>query len=176
MTCYFRKEQETEPNRPKRTEPVNSGTGRNRTRNRTEPDRATTRPKNAGRTASNRENSFSEPNQTEPINFRKSPEAKRTEPNRFLPVLCTRHRCQKPSIRYSSRLSIPNDDSVYSGRWKRTVGFHNFNLRIYNLRVSNPNKLIVDVFLTRCRISMCQGLGPKQKQLNFGNRPYDSRV
>ena len=42
-----------------------------------------------------------------------------------------------------------------------TVGFHNFNLRIFNLRVSNPNKLIVDV-LTRCRISMCQGLGPKQ--------------
>ena len=42
------------------------------------------------------------------------------------------------------------------------VGFHNFNLRIFNLRVSNPNKLIVDVFLTRCRISMCQGLGPKK--------------
>ena len=33
--------------------------------------------------------------------------------------------------------------------------------RIFNTRVSNPNKLIVDVFLTRCRISMCQGLGPK---------------
>ena len=30
----------------------------------------------------------------------------------------------------------------------QTVGFHNFNLRNYNLRVSNPNKLIVDVFLT----------------------------
>ena len=43
-----------------------------------------------------------------------------------------------------------------------TVGFHNFNLRIFNLRVSNPNKLIVDVFLTRCRISICQGLGPKK--------------
>ena len=27
-----------------------------------------------------------------------------------------------------------------------TVGFHNFNLRIFNLRVSNPSKLIVDVF------------------------------
>ena len=45
---------------------------------------------------------------------------------------------------------------------RTTVGFHNFNLRIFNLRVSNPNKLIVDVFLTRCRISMCQGLGPKK--------------
>ena len=42
-----------------------------------------------------------------------------------------------------------------------TVGFHNFNLRIFNLRVSNPNKLSVDVFSTRCGISMCQGLGPK---------------
>ena len=46
--------------------------------------------------------------------------------------------------------------------FKCTVGFHNFNLRIFNLRVSNPNKLTVDVFLTRCRISMCQGLGPKK--------------
>ena len=27
-----------------------------------------------------------------------------------------------------------------------TPGFHNFNLRIFNLRVSNPNKFIVDVF------------------------------
>ena len=26
------------------------------------------------------------------------------------------------------------------------VGFHNFNLQTFNLRVSNPNKLIVDVF------------------------------
>ena len=43
-----------------------------------------------------------------------------------------------------------------------TVGFHNFNLRIFNSRAPNPNKLIVDVFLTRCRISMCQGLGPKK--------------
>ena len=42
-----------------------------------------------------------------------------------------------------------------------TVGFHNFNLRIFNLRVSNPNKFIVDAFLTRCRISMRQSLGPK---------------
>ena len=40
--------------------------------------------------------------------------------------------------------------------------FHNFNLRIFNLRVSNPDKFIVDVFLTRCGISMCQSLGPKK--------------
>ena len=43
----------------------------------------------------------------------------------------------------------------------RTISiFHNFNLRIFNLRVSNPNELIVDVVLTRFRISICQGLGP----------------
>ena len=28
----------------------------------------------------------------------------------------------------------------------RTVGFHNFNLRIFNLRVSNPDKSIVVTF------------------------------
>ena len=43
-----------------------------------------------------------------------------------------------------------------------TVGFHNFNLRIFNLRVSNPDKLIVDVCLTRCRIPVRQGLGPEK--------------
>ena len=48
------------------------------------------------------------------------------------------------------------------GSEARTVDFHNFNLRIFNLRVSNPNNLIVGVFLTRRRISMCQGLGPKK--------------
>ena len=51
---------------------------------------------------------------------------------------------------------------VYIYIYSNTVGFHNFNLRIFNLRVSNPKKLIVDAFLTRCRISMCQGLGPKK--------------
>ena len=51
---------------------------------------------------------------------------------------------------------------TYFDTYACTVGFHNFNLRIFNLRVSNPNKLIVEVFLTRCRISMCQGLGPKK--------------
>ena len=31
------------------------------------------------------------------------------------------------------------------------------------MRVSNPSKLIVDgFFLTRCRISVCQGLGPNK--------------
>ena len=56
----------TEPAKPNRTEPLNSGTGRNRTRTRTEPNRTEPRRtrKNAGRTASNRkhENWRTEPN------------------------------------------------------------------------------------------------------------------
>ena len=48
-----------------------------------------------------------------------------------------------------------------------TVGFYNFNLRVFNLRVSNPNKLIVHVFLTRCRISMCHGLGQTKNTMKF---------
>ena len=48
-----------------------------------------------------------------------------------------------------------------NGGGRITVGFHDSNLQIFNLRVSNPNELIVDVFLTRYRISTCQGLGPK---------------
>ena len=58
----------------------------------------------------------------------------------------------------------------------RAVGFHNFNLRIFNLRVSNPNKSIVDVFLTRCRISMRQGLGPEKhdeiSEIDRSRTPY----
>ena len=61
-------EEETEPSRPNRTEP---GNFRRRPEldaetNRTEPDRATTRPKSAGWSALNREMYFSEPNRTEP--------------------------------------------------------------------------------------------------------------
>ena len=39
---------------------------------------------------------------------------------------------------------LPNSSILY--KYVYTTGFHNFNLRIFNLRVSNPNKLIVDVF------------------------------
>ena len=31
-------------------------------------------------------------------------------------------------------------------RYVRTLGFHNFNLRIFNLRIPNPSKLTVYVF------------------------------
>ena len=68
--------------------------------NRTEPDRATTSPKNAGRSASNREIELSEPNRVEPIHFRSEP--KRIEPNRFLPA---RRRTASSSSRTSSRSS-----------------------------------------------------------------------
>ena len=56
-----------------------------------------------------------------------------------------------------------------------TVGFHNFDLRIFNLRVSSPNNLIGDAFLTRCRISMCQGLGPdKHDEISEIDRMFGS--
>ena len=60
---------------------------------------------------------------------------------------------------------------LYQVILSHTVGFHNFNLRIVNLRVSIPNKLVVDVLMTQCRISMCQGLGPNKHE-HLGNRPY----
>ena len=73
---------QTEPAKPKRIEAFDSGTGRNRTRKRTEPNRTKPRRvrKTAGRTASNREQSFSESNRTEPIIFRIV--RNRTESNR----------------------------------------------------------------------------------------------
>ena len=68
---------------------------------------------------------------------------------------------------------IPLSLSIYIYIYIYTVGFHNFNLRIFNLRVSNPNKSIVDVFFTRCRISMCQGLGPtKHDEISEIGRIY----
>ena len=46
----------------------------------------------------------------------------------------------------------------YSG----TVGFHNYNLRIFNLKVSNPNKLIVDVFVDTMSDFNVPGSRPKK--------------
>ena len=43
-----------------------------------------------------------------------------------------------------------------------TVGFHNLNLRIFNLRVSNPNKLIVDVFFDTISDFNVPGSRPKK--------------
>ena len=42
------------------------------------------------------------------------------------------------------------------------VGFHNFNLRIFNSRVSNPNKLIVDVFVDTMSDFNVPGSRPKK--------------
>ena len=43
-----------------------------------------------------------------------------------------------------------------------TVGFHDFNLRIFNMRVSNPNKLIVDVFFDTMSDFNVPGSRPKK--------------
>ena len=42
------------------------------------------------------------------------------------------------------------------------VGFHNFNLRIFNLRVSNPNKLIVNIFFDTMSDFNVPGSRPKE--------------
>ena len=76
----------TEPAEPYRTEPFTSGTGRNRTRNRTEPNR--TEPLCVRKTQAEprRTGKHICPNRTEPNDeLSKSPEPKRIEPNRFLP-------------------------------------------------------------------------------------------
>ena len=73
--------------------------------NRTE-HRATTRPRNAGRTASNRENYISEPTRTEPINFRKVPN--RNESNRTGSLLPWRRRPSPGPRRRPRHRSSPN--------------------------------------------------------------------
>ena len=62
-----------------------------------------------------------------------------------------------------------------------TVGFHNFNLRVQFESFKSGHSL--NIFLTRCRISMCQGFSPKKHDkkvaavgeqpplIGFGNRP-----
>ena len=42
------------------------------------------------------------------------------------------------------------------------VGFHNFNLRIFNLRVPDPNRLIVDVFVDTMSDFNVPGSRPKK--------------
>ena len=46
----------------------------------------------------------------------------------------------------SSWLGASLEDASTQAGGVNTVGFQNFNLRIFNSRVSNPNNLIVDVF------------------------------
>ena len=48
------------------------------------------------------------------------------------------------------------------GEAPTTVGFHNFNLIIFNLRVSNPNKLIVNVFFDTMSDFNVPGSRPKK--------------
>ena len=62
--------------------------------------------------------------------------------------------------------------------WRNTVGFHNFNLRIVNLRVSNPNKLIVDAFVDTMSDFNVPGSRPNKittkfrKSTVWGGVPY----
>ena len=67
---------------------------------------------------------------------------------------------------YHSVLVITSCADFYRAGWPqpiaRTVGFHNFNLRIFNLRVSNPNKSIVDVFVDTMSDFNVPGSRPKK--------------
>ena len=58
---------------------------------------------------------------------------------------------------------IPGVDSMHIDLHEAvaTVGFHNINLRIFNLRVSNPNNLIVDVFFDTMSDFKVPGSRPK---------------
>ena len=51
--------------------------------------------------------------------------------------------------------------------WDLTVGFHNFNLRIFELRVSNPNKLSVDVFFDTMWDFNVPGSRPNKNTIKF---------
>ena len=56
-----------------------------------------------------------------------------------------------------------------------TPSFHNFNFRIFNLRIPNPNKLIVNVFFDTMSDFNVPKFRPKKIRLNFGNRPYPGK-
>ena len=47
------------------------------------------------------------------------------------------------------------------------VGFHNFNLRMFNWRVSNPNKSIVDVFCGHDVGFQCARVSAQKKTMKF---------
>ena len=50
---------------------------------------------------------------------------------------------------------------------RRSVGVHNFNLRIFNLRVSNPNSLIVDVLFDTMSDLDVPGSRPNKNTMKF---------
>ena len=59
------------------------------------------------------------------------------------------------------------DDTKYASLHDTTVGFHHFNLRIFNSRVSNPKNKNVVYLSVLSRISNYQGLGRKNKHENL---------
>ena len=55
-----------------------------------------------------------------------------------------------------------NNHHHHNDTTNNTIGFHNFNLRIFNLIVSNPNKLIVDVLFGTMSDFNVPGSRPKK--------------
>ena len=78
---------------------------------------------------------------------------------------------------YSNKLNSNNNEKGLGGvrgararrpaRVDTTVSFHNFNLRIFNLRVSNPHKLIVDVFFDTMSDFNVPGSRPNKNTMKF---------
>ena len=62
-------------------------------------------------------------------------------------------------LKLDERTQPPAGFCTSEGRLK--VGFNNLNLRIFNLRVSNPNKLILDVFFDTMSDFNVPGSRPK---------------
>ena len=82
----------------------------------------------------------------------------------YIYVLCCLQKAARSPCASSTPRTLPSRAS--------TVGFQNVNLRIFNLRVSNPNKLIVDIFVDTMSDFNVPGSRPKKTRWTFGNRPY----
>ena len=87
----------TEPAEPNRTEPFHSGTGRNRTRKRTEANRTEPRRVLKAQAEPRRTGTSNFPNRTEPMNFREVRNRNESNPNRFLPCLWMRSSLDTPT-------------------------------------------------------------------------------
>ena len=128
--CLFRKEEETEPNRPNRTEPNRlisepAGTGRGNEPKRTGPRHYASEKRRPNCVEPRK--IFSEPNRT----------------NRTDPMNCRKVRNRKESNRTGSFLFFGGGACFGSGERRHTVSFHNLKLQNFKVSVSNPKSKYV---------------------------------
>ena len=67
----------------------------------------------------------------------------------------------------SYNIDFTGPDYIPDYRPDYTVGFHNFNLRFFDLRVSHPIKLIVDVFVDTMSDFNVPGSRPNKNTMKF---------